>query len=129
MVIARAITPEGRTVELDLHAWEHVLRRHPAMMELLDEMMSAISQPDFREADVRVGRERFFARVAGAGWVRVVTEFSGDVDRVVTAFPQLTDPRRRPPRSGSDSMSSIRSPTTKSETCSTSDAALLSGAW
>lgn len=57
--------------------------------------MSAVSAPDYRETDPRSGRERFFGRVAGAGWIRVVTEFAGDVDRVVTAFAQISDPRRQ----------------------------------
>lgn len=82
-------------VELDETAWEHVLWRHPVMAYLLDDVMRAITRPDFREPDLRAGRERFFALVAGTGWVRVVTEFAGDVDRVVTAFPQLSDPRKR----------------------------------
>jgi len=64
------------------------------MVDLRHEVMNTLSHPDFREPDVRAGRERFFARLAGVGWIRVVTEFAGDSDRVVTAFPQISDPRR-----------------------------------
>jgi len=46
-----------------------------------------------REPDPRVGRERYFGRGGPLRWIRVVTELHGDVDRVVTAFPQSNDPR------------------------------------
>jgi hypothetical protein len=39
------------------------------------------------------GRERYFHRGGPLRWIRVVTELAGNVDRVVTAFPQSNDPR------------------------------------
>jgi hypothetical protein len=80
---------------LDADAWNHVVDRHPEMAGRIDDVMRALSAPEFREPDIRVGRERFFATVEQLGWIRVVTGFADSFDRVVTAFPQASDPRPR----------------------------------
>jgi hypothetical protein len=92
-IIAEAPNPEGHLVQLDQVAWGHVLDQHVEMKDYLAETMSAISSPDGREPDLRAGRERYFRRGGPLRWIRVVTELSGAVDRVVTAFPQSNDPR------------------------------------
>jgi len=92
-VIAEARNPEGHLVQLHRAAWEHVLHQHVEMGDYLAETMSAISSPDGREPDLRAGRERYFRRGGPLRWIRVVTELSGPVDRIVTAFPQSNDPR------------------------------------
>ena len=79
-IIAEARNPEGHLVQLDQIAWDHVLEEHVEMRDHLAETMAAITAPDDREPDVR--------------WIRVVTEFSGSVDRIVSAFPQSNDPGR-----------------------------------
>lgn len=55
----------------------------------------AIEQPDYREPDAKPGRERLFKRGGPDRWIRVVIEFAGDFDRVVTAFSQAVDPCSR----------------------------------
>jgi hypothetical protein len=92
-IIAKTRNPEGHLVELDQAAWDHVLAEHVEMKDYLAETMAAITAPDDREPDVRAGRERYFRRGGPLRWIRVVTELSGSVDRVVTAFPQSNDPR------------------------------------
>jgi hypothetical protein len=74
-------------------AWNHVVEQHIEMSEYLAETMSTIESPDYREPDPRAGRERYFGQGGPERWIRVVTEFDGDTDRVVTAFPQTNDPR------------------------------------
>jgi hypothetical protein len=74
-------------------AWNHVVEQHVEMSEYLGETMTAIQTPDHREPDARAGRERYFRRGGPERWIRVVTQFDGDADRVVTAFPQSNDPR------------------------------------
>ena len=91
-IVAEARNPEGHLVQLDQAAWDHVLEQHVEMRDFLAETMAAISGPDQREPDVRAGRERYFRRGGPLRWIRVVTELSGSVDRVVTAFPQSNDP-------------------------------------
>jgi hypothetical protein len=91
-IIAEARNPEGHVVQLDAAAWNHVLEEHVEMKDYLVEMMAAITAPDDREPDLRTGRERYFCRGGPLRWIRVVTELSGSVDRVVTAFPQSNDP-------------------------------------
>jgi hypothetical protein len=71
----------------------HVLDQHVEMSGHLADTISAIRAPDHREPDPRVGRERYFGSGGPLRWIRVVTEIHGDVDRVVTAFPQSNDPR------------------------------------
>jgi hypothetical protein len=58
----------------------------------LDDVTRVIELPEFREPDPRVGRERYFGRRGPMRWLRVVTEFAGRTDRVVTAIPQDNEP-------------------------------------
>ncbi len=92
-MIAETRNPEGRLVLLAETAWNHVLDQHVEMSGHLADTIAAIRAPDHREPDPRVGRERYFGRGGPLRWIRVVTELHGDVDRVVTAFPQSNDPR------------------------------------
>lgn len=92
-IIAEVRNPAGHLVQLKRTAWDHVLEQHIEMSSYLAETMAAIATPDDRKPDVRPGRERYFHRGGPLRWIRVVTELAGDVDRVVTAFPQSNDPR------------------------------------
>ena len=92
-MIAEIRNPEDHLVRMDNVAWNHVLDQHVEMSEYLADTMATVEMPDRREPDVQAGRERFFRRGGPLRWIRVVTEFSGDFDRVVTAFPQSNDPR------------------------------------
>lgn len=94
-VIAEARNPEGHLVQLRRTAWDHILDEHIEMRDYLEDVMAAIMGPDHREPDVRPGRERYFRRSGPLRWIRVVTQLVGDVDRVVTAFPQSNDPGSR----------------------------------
>lgn len=91
-LIAEARNPEGRLVQLEAAAWDHVVDEHVEMAGHLTEIVAAIQAPDYREPDPRAGRERYFRRGGPLRFIRVVTELHGDVDRVVTAFPQSNDP-------------------------------------
>jgi hypothetical protein len=91
--VAEAQNPEGRTVQMDRTTWNHVLNGHPGMADYLGEVMDAIRMPEYRENDPQVGRQRYFRQGGPEVWLRVVAEFAGNVDRVVTAFPQSNDPR------------------------------------
>jgi hypothetical protein len=54
--------------------------------------MATVADPEHREPDPRPGRERYFRRGGPERWIRVVVEFAGQRDRIVTAFPQSNDP-------------------------------------
>jgi hypothetical protein len=86
--------PDGRYVELGWDAWNHVRTEHFDLADSLKDVMRTIEHPDHREPDPVPGRERLFKRGGPYGWIRVVAEFSGDFDRIVTAFPQTADPSR-----------------------------------
>jgi hypothetical protein len=93
-ILASAVSPEGRTVVMTESVWAHVVARHENMAPHLDAVLRTIRVPDFREADVRAGRERFFGESRGPQrWLRVVIQFGPGVDHVVTTFGQVTDPR------------------------------------
>jgi hypothetical protein len=62
------------------------------------DIVLTIEHPTYREPDATPGRERLFRQGGPEGWIRVVIEFDGDFDRVVTAFPQSNDPRPVPRR-------------------------------
>jgi hypothetical protein len=94
-IIAQAQRPEGRLVLIEEGRWHHVLDRHPEMIGLLGQVIAAIEDPALREPNARPGRKRHFGRGGPLGWIRVVTEFAGPVDRLVTTFPQRRDPRAR----------------------------------
>src|SRR4051812_24999330 len=87
--------PDGRPVELTWHAWDHVRKRHPEVVDFLLDVVLTIEHPAYREPDDRPGRERLFRRDGPEGWIRVVLEFSGDFDRFVTAFSQAANPEPR----------------------------------
>jgi hypothetical protein len=70
-----------------------VLEERSELAGFLEEVVSAVREPEFRDVDTRAGRERYFKRAGPLAWIGVVTEFAGDVDGVVTAFPQSNDPR------------------------------------
>lgn len=93
-VIATARNPEGRIVQMEIGTWNHVVDEHAELADSLGEVMGSIETPVHREPDPRVGRERYFGYGGPQGWLRVVTEFAGAMDRVITAFPQCNDPRQ-----------------------------------
>jgi hypothetical protein len=59
-VIARAVTPQGRTVEITAPVWSYV-QKHHGMEGALDLVCLAISRPDVQAQDPRPGRERYSA--------------------------------------------------------------------
>lgn len=93
-VVATAHNPDGRFVLLLAHGWRHVLAGHPQMEDHVRDVVATIEDPELREPDVRVGRERYFRRGGPERWLRVVVQMSGPVDHVVTAFPQTNPPDR-----------------------------------
>jgi hypothetical protein len=73
--------------------WGHIVGDKEDMADHEEAVLRIIDSPDFREDDPRPGRERFFRRGVGPErWMRVVVEFAGEKDRVVTAFGQTNDP-------------------------------------
>ena len=64
------------------------------MAEYLDAIVDTLKAPDGQHPEPGLpGRERFFRRGVGPRrWMRVVVEFRGDHDRVVTAFGHDNDP-------------------------------------
>ena len=56
-VIARTVSPQGRTVELTERKWDYV-QRHVEMCGERELLLQAIRRPDLQEPDPRPGRER-----------------------------------------------------------------------
>jgi hypothetical protein len=69
------------------------------MRDQLELLLNTLRAPDLQEPDPRPGRERYWLRARPPfrfRWIRAVVEFSGEVDRVVTAFGQDNDPEGLP---------------------------------
>ncbi len=74
--------------------WAYI-GKHVELVDRLDLLLEAIERPDLQEPDVIAGRERYWLRGPGSfpfRWLRVVIEFAGETDRVVTAFGQNNPP-------------------------------------
>lgn len=83
---------DGRTVVLLVRTWAHILDGHPEMLDHLGSVMETIADPEHREPDPRPGRERYFRRGGPERWIRVVAEFAGRRDRVVTRLCAVQRP-------------------------------------
>lgn len=88
VVVARATTPEGHSITLTAIRWTKIIEGHPEMVDYLDAILHTVPEPDHREADTIVGRERMFRRGGPERWMRVVI----DVEQIITAFAQTNDP-------------------------------------
>jgi uncharacterized protein YuzE len=60
-VIASAVSPQGRNVELTEARWRYI-QRHVEMRERQDTLLETIRHPDFQEPDPHPGRERYWLR-------------------------------------------------------------------
>ncbi len=90
--LAETGDPHGRRVVLLGRTWAHILDGHPEMADYLDNVIDTVAHPEHHEPNRRAGRLRYFRRAGPERWIRVVSELSGDHDRIVTAFPQSNDP-------------------------------------
>ncbi len=91
-VVATVMGPDSRVAVLREATWDHVLVAHPEMVDRLSDVVATIERPELRENDPRPGRSRSFRRCGPERWLRVVVEFRGERDAIVTAFPQANDP-------------------------------------
>jgi hypothetical protein len=93
-VIAHAFSPQGRKVELTARKWAYI-QRHVEMRGEMERLLSAVRDPDSQEADPYPGRERYWLAATPPfrfRWLRVVVQFEGESDRIVTAFGQDNPP-------------------------------------
>jgi hypothetical protein len=91
-VLTETIDPDGRTVVLD-DGWDHILHEHPELAPYRQEIMAAISSPDYWRPDPRAGRERYYSRDVGPSrWLFVVVNFNETPPRIVTAYANRKDP-------------------------------------
>jgi hypothetical protein len=96
--LPRIVTdPDGRNVEFTEESWRHVIVDRPSRPNDVDEILAAVADPDFREDDPILGRERFYRRqiTDKVRWLRVIVDFNQEAAFVVTAFVQRKDPTRQ----------------------------------
>lgn len=91
-IIAETRGADGRAVEIRATTWQHVSATHPEMTNHLNDVIATIESPEILADDPRAGRSRLFRRCGPERWLRVIVEFAGERDRLVTAFPQANDP-------------------------------------
>lgn len=88
VIVARTATPEGHEIVLTAIRWAKIVEGHPEAVDHLETILQTVSQPDYREPDIAVGRERMFRRGGPERWMRVVI----DLEQIITAFAQTNDP-------------------------------------
>lgn len=92
-ILASAVDPDGRRVELTEERWRHVLDGHPELAPHLASVTRAIREPDQRRAGREVGEEWFYLEGAGPSrWLKVVVHYEGGRGRIVTAFARRSMP-------------------------------------
>jgi hypothetical protein len=90
----RVEDPDGRLVVFDAGTRLHLALGRPMLMNEVELVLGVVENPDHREADRRVGRERFYRRdLDPRRWLRVVVDFNDVPGWVVTAFIQDHPPR------------------------------------
>lgn len=88
VIVARTTTPEGHEIVLTAIRWAKIIEGHPETVDYLETILQTVSEPEYREPDFAVGRERMFCRGGPERWMRVVI----DIEQIITAFPQTNDP-------------------------------------
>jgi hypothetical protein len=80
--------PWGRPVVLTSARWMHVLRRHPELVLMIEEILDIVARPDVITPDPDDGRWRYWrAGVGPTRWLRVVVAWREGAPWIVTAFP------------------------------------------
>jgi len=69
--------------------WTHVIKRHPELLHLIEELLQTIECPDAITPDPLSGRWRYWRSGIGpTRWVRIVVAWEeGGPPWIVTAFP------------------------------------------
>jgi len=92
-VLASALDPDGRRVELSAERWDHIVDGHPELGPHLESVMRAVRSPDRKLSGRRQGEEWFYLRGAGPSrWLKVVVHYEGGRGRIVTAFARRSMP-------------------------------------
>jgi hypothetical protein len=91
--IVEIIDPDGRLVRLDWEALIHIGTQHPEMRRHMGAVINTVADPDRRDPDPRLGRERYYKRGVGpSSWLFVVVDFNVPEPRVVTAYARRLGP-------------------------------------
>jgi hypothetical protein len=96
-ILAETTTSYGMRVVLFEDTWLlHILtpqNGHPELAPHLPVVLATVTQPDHREPDLRLSRERFFKQHVGPSqWLMVVVDFEGEPPRIVTALGYRQSP-------------------------------------
>ena len=92
-VLAVAVDPAGRPVELTRERWAQIVGGHPELREHRDDVERAIRSPT-AQLPGRVGGEVWFY-LEGVGpcrYLKVVVRFRGALGYVITAFARRSMP-------------------------------------
>jgi hypothetical protein len=91
--------PDGALVVLLARIWEDkIVVDHPELRDLVEQVLAAISAPDYVEADPQADRRRYYRGSVGPSkWLMVVVSFEQEPARIITALALRKDPRRWKP--------------------------------
>jgi hypothetical protein len=99
VVLATAIDPDGRTVELTRERWLHIIgdtasgTGHPELRDYQADLLRAIEAPITRLYGPGEGEEWFYLEGAGPSrYLKVVVAFREGRGRIITAFARRAMP-------------------------------------
>jgi hypothetical protein len=90
-VLAVAVDPDGRRVELTRERWEHITHphNHPQLGAHLADILNAVRQPTRQMTGPDDGEAWFYLEDRGPSrWLKVVVIFEPSRAFIVTAFPR-----------------------------------------
>jgi hypothetical protein len=92
-IVAKALDPDGRLVELTDERWAHIIGGHPELAPHLLAVVGAIRAPSHRMAGRRDGQEWFYLEAVGPSrFLKVVVAYDGGRGFIITAFARRSMP-------------------------------------
>jgi hypothetical protein len=92
-VLATVIDPDGRTVVLTQHTWDHIISRHPELRPFRGAILAAVRASTLRRGGRMPGEEWFYPRVLGPSrWLKVVVTYRAGLGPIRTAFARRAFP-------------------------------------
>jgi hypothetical protein len=68
--------------------WVHIIRRHPELASLIEELLKTIQCPEAITPDPITGRWRYWrSEIGPTRWVKVIVAWDEGPPWIVTAFP------------------------------------------
>jgi hypothetical protein len=86
-VVATAVDPQSRPVELTADRWRHIVDGHPELAPYLQQVMDAVSTPTHQRPGRWPDEVWFYlATKQPSQWLKAVVRYEAGRGRIITAF-------------------------------------------